>query len=64
MSETGTGQGQVVSPLLANIYLHHVLDVWFEAQVKPRVKGQAYLIRFADDAILNHELERLRQARG
>jgi RNA-directed DNA polymerase len=52
MSETGTGQGQVVSPLLANIYLHHVLDVWFEAQVKPRVKGQAYLIRFADDAIL------------
>ena len=37
MSETGTGQGQVVSPLLANIYLHHVLDVWFEEEVKPRL---------------------------
>ena len=34
-SETGTGQGQIISPLLANIYLHHVLDVWFEEEVKP-----------------------------
>jgi group II intron reverse transcriptase/maturase len=40
-SETGTGQGQVISPLLANIYLHHVLDVWFEEEVKPRLRGQA-----------------------
>jgi group II intron reverse transcriptase/maturase len=52
MSETGTGQGQPISPLLANIYLHHVLDVWFEEVVKPRLKGEAYEIRFADDAIL------------
>jgi len=51
-SETGTGQGQIVSPLLANVYLHHVLDVWFEEQVKPRLKGQAYEIRYADDAIV------------
>ena len=52
MSETGTGQGQPISPLLANIYLHHVLDVWFEEVVKPHLKGEAYEIRFADDAIL------------
>jgi RNA-directed DNA polymerase len=52
MSEKGTGQGQPISPLLANIYLHHVLDKWFEDEVKPRLKGKAYEIRFADDAIL------------
>ena len=52
VSETGTGQGQPISPLLANIYLHHALDVWFEEVVKPRLKGEAYEIRFADDAIL------------
>ena len=52
VSETGTGQGQPISPLLANIYLHHVLDKWFEDMVKPRLKGEAYEIRFADDAIL------------
>ena len=49
MSEAGTGQGQPISPLLANIYLHHALDVWFEDVVKPRLKGEAYEIRFADD---------------
>lgn len=51
-SETGTGQGQIISPLLANVYLHHVLDVWFEEQVKPRLKGQAFEIRYADDVLL------------
>lgn len=55
MSETGTGQGQPISPLLANIYLHHVLDKWFEEVVKPRLKGEAHEIRFADDAILCFE---------
>ncbi len=52
MSETGTGQGQTISPLLANIYLHYILDQWFEEVVKPRLKGEAHEIRFADDAIL------------
>src|SRR5215472_16106035 len=51
-SETGTGQGQPISPLLANIFLHHILDKWFEDEVKPRLKGEAHEIRFADDAIL------------
>lgn len=52
MSETGTGQGQPISPLLANIYLHHILDEWFEDEVKPRLRGEAHEIRYADDAIL------------
>ena len=52
VTETGTGQGQVISPLLANIYLHYVLDEWFEKVVKPRLKGEAYEIRYADDFIL------------
>jgi RNA-directed DNA polymerase len=55
VSETGTGQGQPISPLLANIYLHYVLDEWFEEVVKPRLKGEAHEIRFADDAILCFE---------
>jgi group II intron reverse transcriptase/maturase len=55
MSETGTGQGQPISPILANIYLHYILDEWFEEVVKPRMKGKAHEIRFADDAILCFE---------
>jgi group II intron reverse transcriptase/maturase len=50
--EHGSPQGGVVSPLLANVYLHHVLDQWFEQVVKPRLMGSACLIRFADDAVL------------
>jgi RNA-directed DNA polymerase len=50
--ERGTPQGGVISPMLSNIYLHDVLDKWFEAEVKPRLKGKAFLIRFADDAVL------------
>jgi RNA-directed DNA polymerase len=50
--ESGTPQGGVVSPLLSNVYLHEVLDMWFEKQVKPRLQGRAVLIRFADDAVL------------
>src|SRR3989449_2717039 len=52
VTETGTGQGQVISPLLANIYLHYVLDEWFEHEVKPRLRGMAAEIRYADDFIL------------
>jgi len=48
---TGTPQGGIVSPILANIYLHFVLDLWFEKKVKPNCKGEAYLCRYADDFI-------------
>lgn len=51
-SEAGTPQGGVISPLLANIFLHTVLDVWFEEEVKPRLRGRAKLIRYADDAVI------------
>ena len=50
--ERGTPQGGVISPILSNIYLHDVLDRWFANEVKPRLKGEAFLIRFADDAVL------------
>lgn len=45
----GTPQGGVISPLLANVYLHEVLDTWFEGMVKPRMRGRAFLFRYADD---------------
>ena len=48
-TETGTPQGGVVSPILANLYLHEVLDVWFMRDVVPRLWGKAFLIRYADD---------------
>ena len=47
--ETGTPQGGIVSPILANIYLHFVLDSWFNTEVKPRLEGRAFIIRYADD---------------
>lgn len=56
-SEAGTPQGGVISPLLANIYLHEVMDVWFEREVKPRMKGSCFLIRYADDLIIGFKLE-------
>lgn len=48
----GSPQGGVISPMLANILLHEVLDTWFDREVKPRLSGQAHLIRYADDAVL------------
>ena len=48
---TGTNQGGIVSPVLANIYLHYALDIWFEQIVKPQSKGIAYLWRYADDFV-------------
>jgi len=48
----GTPQGGVISPLLANIFLHVVLDRWFETEVKPRLQGNASLVRYADDVLL------------
>lgn len=55
--EEGTPQGGIVSPLLANLYLHEVLDTWFEDEVKPRLKGRAHLVRYADDAVLCFQRE-------
>ena len=55
--ETGTPQGGVISPLLANIFLHEVLDVWFERDIKPRLTGRAVVIRYADDAVLGFSEE-------
>jgi RNA-directed DNA polymerase len=55
--EAGTPQGGVISPLLANVYLHYVLDVWFEQEVKPRLKGRAFLIRYADDFVMGFACE-------
>lgn len=55
--EQGTPQGGVISPLLANIFLHHVLDEWFVQEVQPRMKGRCFLIRFADDFVIGCELE-------
>jgi group II intron reverse transcriptase/maturase len=51
----GTPQGGVISPLLANIYLHHVLDEWFASVVTPRLKGRCRLVRYADDAVIAFE---------
>jgi RNA-directed DNA polymerase len=55
--EAGTPQGGVISPLLANIYLHYVLDVWFEEEVRPCLQGRAFLIRYADDFIMGFTCE-------
>ncbi len=54
--DQGTVQGSIISPMLGNIYLHNVLDKWFEEQVKPRLKGKVTLIRYCDDFIIGFEL--------
>ncbi len=56
-NEEGSPQGGVISPLLANIYLHEVLDVWFERDVRPRMRGRVRLIRYADDFVICFERE-------
>ena len=56
-SESGTPQGGVISPLLANIYLHTVLDDWFMKEVRPRMKGRCFIIRWADDFIIGFEIK-------
>jgi RNA-directed DNA polymerase len=50
--EDGTVQGSIISPLFGNVYLHHVLDLWFEREVHPRLRGHARLIRYADDFVI------------
>ena len=54
---SGVAQGSVLSPLLANVYLHYVLDEWFEREVKPRLSGEAFIVRYADDFICTFERE-------
>jgi len=53
--DTGTAQGSILSPLLGNIYLHYVLDLWFTQEVQPRLRGQACLVRYADDFVICFE---------
>ena len=53
--ERGTPQGSGLSPLLGNLYLHHTLDVWFEREVKPRLGGEAVLVRYCDDFVIGFE---------
>jgi group II intron reverse transcriptase/maturase len=64
----GTPQGGVVSPMLSNIYLHHVLDGWFEDEVRPRLTGSCTLVRYADDFVMtfktHHDAKRVLEALG
>jgi len=54
----GTPQGGVISPLLANLYLHHVLDTWFESMAGPKLRGEAFLVRYADDFVIVCAIQR------
>jgi len=55
--DRGSPQGGVVSPVLANVYLHHVLDEWFHRDVLPCMRGRAHLVRYADDTVMIFEVE-------
>ena len=55
--EKGVAQGELISPVLSNVYLHYVLDLWFEKRIKKELKGEAYLVRFADDFVIMFEHE-------
>ncbi|HHK42623.1 MAG TPA: hypothetical protein ENJ50_09425, partial [Planctomycetaceae bacterium] len=61
--DAGTPQGGVISPILANIYLHHVLDEWMVRDVMPRLRGPCFVVRFADDFVIgwshHHDAERV-----
>jgi RNA-directed DNA polymerase len=64
----GTPQGGVISPVLSNIFLHHVVDEWFETEVKPRLAGPCTLVRFADDFVMtfknHHDVKRVLEVLG
>ena len=61
--DAGSPQGGVISPILSNLFLHHVLDLWFDQQVKPRLHSRAFLIRYADDFVIGfrnyHDAQRV-----
>ena len=56
-SDRGTPQGGLISPVLANVYLHYVLDLWFEKGIKPSLKGEGYSVRYADDFLIMFQYE-------
>ncbi len=56
-SDKGTPQGGLISPVCANAYLHYVLDMWFDKVVKKHCKGEAYIVRYADDFICMFQYE-------
>jgi len=55
--DVGTAQGSILSPLLGNIYLHHALDRWFDREVRPRLRGRACLVRYADDFVIGFQYQ-------
>lgn len=57
-SDRGTPQGGLISPVLANVYLHYVLDWWFETLIKPELEGEAYYVRYADDFLVLFQYEK------
>jgi RNA-directed DNA polymerase len=68
LATEGTPQGGVISPMLSNIYLHNVLDEWFETEVTPRMAGKCTLVRFADDFVMtfqnHHDAKRVLEVLG
>jgi len=56
-AKTGTPQGGVISPLLANVFLHYVFDVWFDDEIRPLLKGRSYVVRYADDIVIAFKRE-------
>jgi group II intron reverse transcriptase/maturase len=55
--QLGTPQGAPISPMLANIFLHEVLDEWFQREVRPRMKGNCFLVRYADDFVMGFSVK-------
>ena len=56
-SDRGTPQGGLISPVLANVYLHYALDLWFEKAIKPKLRGEAHYVRYADDFLILFQYE-------
>ncbi len=54
-NKSGTPQGGIISPLLANVYMHHVIDKWITQEIKPLLKGDIFIVRYADDFIIGLE---------